>query len=160
MAPARRSSLILGSLLALCLGCQDNTGPGLQRSTPGSAPEGPSTPPPPPNTPLPPPSTPPPSAPLPPPAAMNGFVWGQVLDSTGLCLPGGMVEIVDGPGVGRTSSQPAQCDAWDYVGFDIESLPMDGKVTLHASAPGYRPEDRRVVVPNGGWPVQFVLVPE
>ena len=133
MSPARSSSLIAGSLLALCLGCGDNTAPALQPSTP---------------------PTPPPSA------AAGGFIWGQVLDSSGVCLHGGMVQIVDGPGAGRASTQPEVCDAWDYVGFELGDLPLGATVTLRASAPGYRAEERRVVTPAGGGPVQFVLVPE
>ena len=70
------------------------------------------------------------------------------------------MEIVDGPGAGRTSRQPEECDAWDYVGFEFDDLPVGGTVTLHASAPGHRPEDRRVVAQNVAGPVQFVLVPE
>jgi hypothetical protein len=70
------------------------------------------------------------------------------------------VEIVDGPGAGRASGQPDECDAWDYVGFEFRDLPLGGTVTLRASAPGYRPEDRQLITQEGGGPVQFVLIPE
>lgn len=136
MSPARCSALVAGSLLALCLGCGDNTAP--------------STSPPPPS----PPATPPPSP------AMGGFIWGQVLDSSGVCLPGGMVRIVAGPGTGRASGQPDGCDAWDYGGFSLGDLPLGATVTLRAGAPGHRSEERQLVTQAGGGPVQFVLVPE
>jgi hypothetical protein len=94
------------------------------------------------------------------PAEMTGMIWGQVLDSLGACLRGGMAEIIDGPGAGQISRQPEECDAWDYVGFEFDDLPLGDTVTLRASAPGYHPEDRQVVTRNGGAPVQFVLIPK
>jgi hypothetical protein len=149
MSQARRSSLVIGPLLVLCLGCGDNTGPALQPATPGPTPTGPPT------------SSPPVSPPVtPPPSAATGLIWGQVLDSSGVCLDGGVVQIVAGPGAGRLSGQPDGCDAWDYVGFELRDLPLGAMVTLRASAPGHRSEDRQLVTPAGGGPVQFVLVPE
>jgi hypothetical protein len=142
MAPLRCS--LVGAVLALCLACGDSTAPALQPS--------------PPPTTVPPPAPPPPGTPTP--ATMNGFVWGHVVDSTGVCLHGGTVEIVGGPGAGRISRQPDGCDAWDYVGFTFDSLPVGATVTLHASARGHGSEDRQVAVQNGGYPVQFVLLPE
>jgi len=146
MSQARRSSLVICPLLALCLGCGDNTGPAIQRSDPGPTPTGPSTSPPTPAT--------PPSSPL------MGHIWGQVLDSSGVCLDGSVVQIVAGPGEGRLSGQPDGCDAWDYAGFGLDDLPLGATLTLRASAPGHRSEDRELVIPAGGAPVQFVLVPE
>ncbi|HEY9015872.1 MAG TPA: hypothetical protein VIM84_12515 [Gemmatimonadales bacterium] len=90
----------------------------------------------------------------------SGFLWGQVLEGSGLCIRGGMVEIVAGPGIGRKSGQPENCGAWDYDGFWLETLPMGATVTLRATAPGYQPENRDVVVPNDGRPVQFHLQPQ
>jgi hypothetical protein len=91
---------------------------------------------------------------------VTGMIWGQVLDSSGVCLRGGMVEIIDGPSAGQISQQPEECDAWDYEGFEFDDLPLGATVTLRASAPGYRPQDRKVVARNGGGPVQFVLIPK
>jgi hypothetical protein len=124
---------LLVSLLVLCLGCGDATAPALES-------------PPPPSTPTPPPPTP-----------MTGFIWGQVLDKSGLCIRGGMVEIVAGPGTGRKTGQPDDCGAWDYTGFEFSDLPYRATVTLRASAPGFSPQDREVVALNDGGPVQFVL---
>ena len=82
-------SLFLGSLVALCLSCGDIAAP-----TPRS-----------------------PQSPPPTPTSTSGYLWGQVVDESGLCLRGAMVEIVEGPGVGQKSGQPDQCDAWAYVGL-------------------------------------------
>ena len=98
------------------------------------------------------------SCPHPPPEA-SGFIWGQVLEESGVCIRGAMVEIVEGPGIGRKSGQPDNCGPWDYDGFWFNDLPSGATVTLRATASGYQPEDSVVVVPNGGRPVQFVLQP-
>jgi hypothetical protein len=102
--------------------------------------------------------TPQPSPPTP--TATSGYIWGHVLDQSGLCLPGAEVEVVDGPGVGRKSSQPGGCAAWDYVGYEFRDLQLGTTVTLRATTPGYQPQDRELVVQNGGSPVQFVLATE
>jgi hypothetical protein len=98
-----------------------------------------------------------PQSPPPTPTATSGFIWGQVLDQSGLCLDGGVVEIVDGPGIGEKSGQPDGCNAWDYVGYEFRDLPAGATVTLRATASGYQPQDRELVVPSSGEPVQFVL---
>jgi hypothetical protein len=91
---------------------------------------------------------------------MSGFIWGQVLVESGACIRGAMVEIVEGSGMGRKSPQPDNCNAWDYDGFWFNDLPLGTTVTIRATASGYEPEDRDVVVPGGGGPVQFVLQPK
>ena len=88
-----------------------------------------------------------------------GTIWGQVLTESGGCIRGALVEIVAGPGLGQKSGQPDNCGAWDYDGFWLSELPLGATVTLRASAPGYHPEDREVVVGTGGGPTQFVLQP-
>ena len=131
----RSSSRLVGSLLVvLGLGCGEPAAPTPQ------------------------PSPPTPTAPTP--TAASGYIWGQVLDQSGVCLPGGEVEIVDGPGVGRKSSQPGGCTAWDYDGYEFRDLQLGATVTLRATTPGYQPQDRELVVQNGGSPVQFVLATE
>lgn len=87
----------------------------------------------------------------------SGFIWGQVLKESGMCIRGAVVEIVDGPGIGLKSGQPDECDAWDYVGYEFHDLPLGATVTLRATASGYQPADRELLVRNGGEPVQFVL---
>ena len=134
MSPARCSSLILGSALLLCLGCGDTaptaTNSPSPQSTPGPTP------------------------------SMTGFIWGQVIDSTGLCIRGAIVEIVNGLATGHSSRQPDECDAWSYVGYEFRNLPIGATETLRAMAPGYQSQEQQVVAGNGGYPVQFVLVPE
>jgi len=96
------------------------------------------------------------------PSAGIGHIWGQVLAKGGGCIRGGMVEIVGGPGTGQKSAQPdpPSCDPWGEVGFTFDNLPLGASVTLRATGPGYRSEDRQLVVPAGGGPVQFVLEPD
>lgn len=96
-------------------------------------------------------------------APTNGFIWGQVLSQTGPCIRGAVVMIVNGPGTGRQSGQPDDCDAWDYTGFEFDDLPVGATVTLRAEGPGYSSEDREVKVQNptaGVGPVQFSLIAE
>jgi hypothetical protein len=99
-----------------------------------------------------------PQSPEPTPTAPSGHLWGQVLDRSGICIRGATVEIVQGPGIGRKSGQPEQCDAWAYEGYWFDDLPLGTKVTLRATASGYQPQDLQVRVPDGGYPVQFVLL--
>jgi hypothetical protein len=132
MPRPRNSSPLLLSFLVLCLGCGDTAAPS--------------------QSPPPTPQSPPPAQP-----AMSGFIWGQVLKESGVCIRGAVVEIVDGPGIGLKSGQPDECGAWDYVGYEFRDLPLGATVTLRATALGYQLEDRELVVRNGGGPVQFVL---
>jgi hypothetical protein len=89
---------------------------------------------------------------------LSGFLWGQVFgEDAALCLEGGMVEIVAGPGKGLKSGQPDTCDPWSYDGWFLNDLQLGATVTLRATAPGYQPKDSVVVVPAGGYPIQFVL---
>ena len=134
--PRRPTSiLLLGSLVVLCLGCGDTTAPAPQSPLPQS---------------------PPPTS-----SATSGFIYGYVVDQSGICIRGAMVQIVEGPGTGRKSGQADACAAWDYGGeYEFRDLPGGATVTLRASAPGYRSEDRQVVAENGGPGVEFVLAPE
>jgi hypothetical protein len=95
------------------------------------------------------------------PSSGGGHLWGQVLAEGGGCIRGAMVEIVEGPGTSRKSGQPdpPSCDPWGEVGFMFDDLPLGATVTLRATASGYQPEERVLVVPAGGGPVQFVLQP-
>lgn len=100
-----------------------------------------------------------PAAPLTP--TGPGYLWGHVLDASGVCIPGAMVEIVDGPGAGRRVTQSAACNAWDYVaGFEFSGLGIGKTVRLRATAAGHRPDEIVVVTQDGGAPIQFELMPE
>jgi hypothetical protein len=86
---------------------------------------------------------------------MSGYIWGQVLDESGICLRGAVVEIVEGPGTGRKSGQPDDCEAWAYDGYEFRDLSLGATLTLRATAPGYQSQDSELLVPNGGpsiWP--------
>jgi len=92
---------------------------------------------------------------------MSGRILGYVVDQSGLCITGAVVEIIDGPGTGRTSGQADVCAAWDYGGeYEFDNLPLGATVTLRASAPGYRSKDLQIVVQNGGPGVEIGLDPE
>jgi len=91
---------------------------------------------------------------------MTGFIWGTVVDAAGICIPGATISIVDGPGAGRQSGQPDECNAWDSDGFEFRNLPLDAMVTLRANAPGYQSQERQVRVGNGGPPVVFAPAPQ
>jgi hypothetical protein len=93
-------------------------------------------------------------------APLSGFIWGEVFTESGVCIRGAMVEIVEGPSVGRKSGQPDNCSIWGEEGFWFDGLPVGATVTLRATASGYQPEDSAVGVPNGGRPVQFFLQPD
>lgn len=97
-------------------------------------------------------------SPPPPTATGGGFISGYVLDQSGVCLSGAVVEIVEGSGVGRKSNQSGGCTAWDYGNeYEFRDLQLGATVTLRATAPGYQSQDRELVVQNGGSPVDFVL---
>lgn len=107
------------------------------------------------------PPTGPPDQPPPAPYIGDAFIWGHVLDESGLCILGASVEIVSGPGAGRKAIQEEVCGAWDHVaGFEFRGLPLGVTVTLRASRDGYEAQQRSLVTGRGGPPFQFVLVPE
>lgn len=98
--------------------------------------------------------------PQPPPAVFPGagFVWGHVVMASGVCIEGAVVEIIDGPGLGRKQTQRTPCDAWSYGdGFEFSNLPLGARLTLRASAKGWLPEEIELVTQNGGYPVTFEL---
>jgi len=105
------------------------------------------------------PDLPPPA--MPPPATSQGFVWGHVVEDSGVCIAGATVRIVEGPGEGRYTPQRYPCDAWSYGdGFEFADLPMGATVKLRATADGYKSQDQKVYVGNGGYPVTFTLQPD
>jgi hypothetical protein len=72
-----------------------------------------------------------------------------------------VVEIVAGPGSGRRVTQQAVCDAWSYVpGFEFRNLEYGKTVRLRAWLKGYRTQEREVITPHGGGPIQFVMEAE
>ena len=88
-------------------------------------------------------------APQPPPTA-RGVVWGYVIDDSGGCLIPAVVEIVEGPDVGKKVVQAEPCSIWDYGdgGFQFRDVPLGVPVRLRAMKEGYRAEERQVTAGN------------
>ena len=97
-----------------------------------------------------------------PPAIAPGSVWGHVYSAAGggSCLLHAVVEIIEGPGTGRTSGQEP-CDYWNFGGgFEFTDLPLAKMIKLRATAKGFTPVERSVMTgPNRG-PVRIELTPE
>jgi hypothetical protein len=92
------------------------------------------------------------------PASLDGYVWGHVVDESGVCIMGAVVQIQIGPGAGRSFRQDQPCDAWSYGdGFEFKSLPPGAQLKLRATADGWKSQDVDIVVGNGGPPVTFAL---
>jgi hypothetical protein len=77
-------------------------------------------------------------------------LFGFVVDPSGTCIAGATVQVVAGQGVGRSVTQPRDCDAWgEYEPFLIKDLIPGAEMTLRAFAPGWSPAEK-TVVPSGG----------
>jgi hypothetical protein len=62
----------------------------------------------------------------------------MVIDYTGICIEGAVIEIVSGQGKGFKGTPSATCDAWDYDGgYFIYGLVLGDSLTIRASAAGY-----------------------
>ena len=73
-------------------------------------------------------------------------LWGMVVDKSGACIPGAVVQVVLAQGAGQTATQTTPCTAWtDYGGFVLTDLTVGVEITLQAKAPGYAVEEKRVV---------------
>ena len=96
------------------------------------------------------------TAPTPVLATPVGHVWGYVfLSFEGACDEGAWVEIIDGPKAGELSN--VSCD--EYSGY-VLFPPFGQVVTLRASRLGYRSQELRLMVVNGGAPTNFTLQKE
>jgi hypothetical protein len=94
-----------------------------------------------------------------PPNPAKTFVWGFVVDGTGVCIPGATVRVVLGQRAGETITQTTPCDAWAYAGgFVFEDLTVGVEMTLQASAPGYEVQEKRVV-PSLGPQMAILFTP-
>jgi hypothetical protein len=122
-----RCVLLLLSTLVLCA-CG---GDGISRTPPtGFVPTTPT-----------PPSTPPAASPTPvdtiSPTA-SGWLWVMVIDASGMCIDGAVIEVVSGQGKGFTGTPAATCDAWNpFGGYILYGLVPDDSLTMRASAPGF-----------------------
>jgi len=91
---------------------------------------------------------------------------GLVEAPTGNCVEGATVEVVSGQSLGQKVTQSTPCDHWGDApdgGFLFKDLTPGVAMTLRASAPGWRTQEK-VVVPasfSPGQPsyaVEFVMV--
>ena len=102
------------------------------------------------------------SSPVPvpaPPAGSLTFLWGMVVDESGVCIVGATVQVVHGQGVGQSITQVTPCDAWSYDGgVMFRDLTPDVEMTLRASAPGYAAQEK-TVVPSLGGQMAVLFVP-
>lgn len=69
----------------------------------------------------------------------TGSVSGFAHLSSGVCLPGAVVEVLDGPRAGARVVQTDPCGSvWDYSGgYSFSDLPANTNVRLRASKSGY-----------------------
>ena len=96
-----------------------------------------------------------PPAPVPPaPPPKLTFVWVVVIEEGGggQCIPGAMVEIVRGQGLGRRLTQTTRgCSYWDPdYEATFDGLNVGEEITLRASASGYAAKEIAVVPTSGG----------
>jgi len=75
----------------------------------------------------------------------------------GLCIADATLEIVSGPGAGRTFRQDEPCDVWWINGFFVTNLPAGVEVTFRVSAPGYLPVDV-TVTPVVSSPLRAMII--
>jgi len=85
----------------------------------------------------------PPTQTTPPPqTTQSGTVWGYVQNSTGACITGAVVEVLDGPLAGAKSTQWFECgDVWEGGAYVFRDLPVNTSVRLRASKEGYRSQE-------------------
>jgi hypothetical protein len=87
------------------------------------------------------------------------WLWGMVVEDSGICIEGATVTVVRGQGVGQSSTQTTPCDAWSYDGgFAFNNLTPGVEMTLRTSAVGYAPVEK-TVVPSSGPQTALILVP-
>ena len=85
-----------------------------------------------------------PDSPAPTPNSLT-WLWGMVVDETGLCIVGATVEVVAGHGVGKSTTQTTPCDEWDVRGFELRDLVPGVALTLRASAAGYADQEKTLL---------------
>jgi hypothetical protein len=89
------------------------------------------------------------------------YVAGYVVDSEHQCIAGAVVDILDSSDrslTGRKAQQPA-CDFENGLGYDFGAVPAGTEVRLRASAMGYQPQQRDIVISAHSSTV-FTLTPE
>jgi|RhiMetdeSRZDD1v2_1073273.scaffolds.fasta_scaffold2485797_1 hypothetical protein len=87
--------------------------------------------------------------------AARAFLWGMIVEDSGVCIEGATVRVVRGQRAGESMTQTTPCDAWSFGGFTFRDLTPGVEMTLRASAPGYADEEQ-TVRPSSG-PQQAML---
>lgn len=97
-------------------------------------------------------------SPTDPPASLT-WLWGMVVDESGVCIPGATVTVVRGQRLGQHITQTTPCDAWAYDGgFVFKNLTAGVEMTLRVSAIGYAVEEK-TVVPFVGPQTAVIIAP-
>ena len=87
------------------------------------------------------------------------FLWGYVVDASGVCIVGASVHVVAGQRIGETITQSTPCDAWaNDGGFRFDQLAPGKAMTLRVSAPGHV-ELEQMVTPTLGPQTAVLLSP-
>lgn len=72
-------------------------------------------------------------------AKATGWLWVMVIDGSGPCIDGAVIEIVSGQGKGLKGTPMGNCDVWDFEGgYFIYGLVPGQSLTIRASAPEYQ----------------------
>ena len=100
----------------------------------------------------------------PPTVTRLGFVGGYVYTPSGACLPGAVVEVLDGARAGARSIHNDTCQSpWDYdegYGYSFQDLTV-GKVLMRASKEGYHSQEMTFYASSESiGRSNFVLTPE
>jgi hypothetical protein len=87
----------------------------------------------------------------------SAWLWGMVVDGSGVCIPSGIVEVLRGQSAGHRIIQATPCGAWDAAGgFTFMNLRSGVAMTIRASAPGYI-DVEKTVVPTLGPQTAFLF---
>jgi hypothetical protein len=97
-----------------------------------------------------------------PPSNATAPVFGFAHDESGVCIPGAVVELLDGPRAGAKVTQSDPCGSvWDVDGgYSFSGLPRDVSVRIRASKAGYRSVDITTVVAARATGANLLLVRE
>lgn len=89
----------------------------------------------------------------------TAWVWGMVVDGSGVCIPEATVRVLAGQRAGDTITQTTPCNAWGYDGgFFFTGLTAGLEMTLQVAAPGYEVQEKRVI-PSAGPQMAILFTP-
>jgi hypothetical protein len=71
-------------------------------------------------------------------AAASGWLQVMVIENSGACVDGAVIEIVSGPGTGFSGKQSSNCSVWEpWGGYFLYGLIVAEPIIIRASASGY-----------------------